>query len=66
MSLNCHHLSDNPDISHARRTLLGLGATLDHTGSQMVLVMKLITLAWNVHDGRLKPEVCDPRSIPWS
>jgi hypothetical protein len=31
--------------------------TIEITGSQMVLAMKLTTFAWNVYDGRRKLEV---------
>lgn len=45
--------------SHLYNTLHGLADdAVDITFSQMVLLQKLTTLAWNVHDGRRKREVC--------
>jgi lysophospholipid acyltransferase len=32
--------------------------TIEITGSQMVLTMKLTTFAWNVYDGRRNVAVC--------
>ncbi|ODO09822.1 hypothetical protein I350_02040 [Cryptococcus amylolentus CBS 6273] len=47
-------------FNHLKRSYLGLSAsTIEITGSQMVLVMKLSTFAWNVHDGRSKDEDLD-------
>ncbi|EIN10257.1 MBOAT-domain-containing protein [Punctularia strigosozonata HHB-11173 SS5] len=40
-------------VNHFAREMSGLGyETFEITGPQMVLVMKLSTFAWNVHDGR--------------
>lgn len=40
-------------FSHVIRALLDLSyETVEITGSQMVLTMKLTTFAWNVYDGR--------------
>lgn len=45
-------------FNHIKRSVLGLPAsTIEITGSQMVLVMKLSTFAWNIHDGKRKEEV---------
>ncbi|KAK8864477.1 hypothetical protein IAR55_001727 [Kwoniella newhampshirensis] len=50
-------------FNHIRRHLLAIPATaIEITGTQMVLVMKLSTFAWNVHDGRGKAEL-DPSQI---
>jgi lysophospholipid acyltransferase len=44
--------------SHARRTLYGLApGEADITFPMMMMVQKLTMFAWNVHDGRSKPEV---------
>ena len=44
--------------SHLRETVFNVHPErLDITFAQMVLVMKLTMFAWNVHDGRRKPEV---------
>jgi lysophospholipid acyltransferase len=46
------------DSSHLRRTYLQIPVTsIEISGTHMVLVMKLTTFAWNVHDGRQKPDV---------
>jgi hypothetical protein len=37
--------------------------TMEVTGPQMVLVMKLTTFAWNVHDGR-RPSEVSPLPMP--
>lgn len=45
--------------SHIIRVVYRLGyETVEITGSQMVLTMKLTTFAWNVYDGRRPQEVC--------
>ena len=50
--------------SHAIRAVYGLGSeTMEITGPQMVLTMKLTTFAWNVYDGRRKVEVRFHESI---
>lgn len=44
--------------SHLNRELRRVPVTtIEISGSQMVLVMKLTTFAWNVHDGRQSIEV---------
>ncbi|KAL1665658.1 MBOAT, membrane-bound O-acyltransferase family-domain-containing protein [Schizophyllum commune] len=50
------HLTAN----HVIRVIYNLSyETIEVTGSQMVLVMKLTTFAWNIHDGRQKAEDLD-------
>ena len=45
--------------SHVIRVVYGLSyETIEVTGPQMVLTMKLTTFAWNVYDGRRPQEVC--------
>ncbi|KAK4690004.1 hypothetical protein P7C73_g106, partial [Tremellales sp. Uapishka_1] len=49
---------DLADLSHIRRYVTSTpSSTIEITGSQMVLSMKLITFAWNVHDGRSPTEL---------
>ncbi|KAF3483704.1 lysophospholipid acyltransferase [Arthroderma uncinatum] len=40
-------------VSHIIRQIINDPSTIDVTGAQMVLVMKLSAFCWNVHDGRL-------------
>ncbi|KAK5315234.1 Lysophospholipid acyltransferase [Exophiala xenobiotica] len=47
------HLS----ISHLQRQMVNDPGVVEITGGQMVLIMKLHAFSWNVHDGRLKPEL---------
>ncbi|MBW0487826.1 hypothetical protein O181_027541 [Austropuccinia psidii MF-1] len=50
------HLTCN----HARRIIYNIPyETVEITGSQMVLVMKLSTFAWNVYDGQLSSDKLD-------
>lgn len=49
-------LMGHMSISHIYRQILNDPSTVDVTGAQMVLVMKLCTFCWNVHDGRLPQE----------
>ena len=57
---------DNNSNSHIIRVFFNLSyETMEVTGPQMVLVMKLTTFAWNVHDGRRPAEV-SPLPIPSS
>ena len=45
--------------SHLIRAIYGLSyETVEITGPQMILTMKLTTFAWNVYDGRRPQEVC--------
>ncbi|KAG8218294.1 MBOAT, membrane-bound O-acyltransferase family-domain-containing protein [Butyriboletus roseoflavus] len=47
-------------INHLIRVVYGLGyETVEITGAQMVLTMKLTTFAWNVYDGRRPQEDLD-------
>ncbi|KAH6896401.1 endoplasmic reticulum protein [Coprinopsis sp. MPI-PUGE-AT-0042] len=47
-------------FNHVIRALYGFSyETMEVTGPQMVLTMKLTTFAWNVHDGRRKGEELD-------
>ncbi|KAG7096611.1 hypothetical protein E1B28_004028 [Marasmius oreades] len=47
-------------VNHVIRVFYGLSfETVEVTGAQMVLVMKLTTYAWNVYDGRRKTEDLD-------
>lgn len=49
---------DENSNSHIIRVLFNFSyETMEVTGPQMVLVMKLTTFAWNVHDGRRPAEV---------
>jgi len=51
--------SDKISNSHIIRAFFDLSyETMEVTGPQMVLVMKLTTFAWNVYDGRRPAEVC--------
>lgn len=43
--------------SHIVRQRLDDPSVVDITGGQMILVIKLSAFAWNVHDGRLKPDL---------
>ncbi|EFY91937.1 Lysophospholipid acyltransferase, variant 3 [Metarhizium acridum] len=44
-------------ISHIRRQAANSPSTVDITGAQMVLVMKLSAFCWNVADGQLPDEI---------
>ncbi|KIY45977.1 MBOAT-domain-containing protein [Fistulina hepatica ATCC 64428] len=47
-------------VNHAIRVIFNLSyETIEITGPQMVLTMKLTTFAWNVHDGRRPAEDLD-------
>ncbi|WVQ79951.1 hypothetical protein IAT38_002052 [Cryptococcus sp. DSM 104549] len=51
-------------FNHIKRTVFAVPTSaIEITGSQMVLVMKLTTFAWNVHDGRLKAEGLDANQL---
>jgi len=55
------NLSDKNLNSHIVRAFFNLSyETMEVTGPQMVLVMKLTTFAWNVYDGRRSAEVSYP------
>ncbi|KAG5287934.1 MBOAT family protein [Histoplasma ohiense] len=49
-------LMGHMSINHISRQLANSPSTVDITGAQMVLVMKLTAFCWNVHDGRLPQE----------
>ncbi|OJD11110.1 hypothetical protein AJ78_08052 [Emergomyces pasteurianus Ep9510] len=49
-------LMGHMSINHITRQLANSPSTVDITGAQMVLVMKLTAFCWNVHDGRLPQE----------
>lgn len=49
-------------ISHIYRQMVDDAQVIDITGAQMVLVMKLSSFCWNVHDGRLpREQLSDPQ-----
>jgi lysophospholipid acyltransferase len=49
-------LMGHMSITHIRRQAANAPETVDVSGAQMVMVMKLTAFCWNVHDGRLKQE----------
>jgi lysophospholipid acyltransferase len=49
-------LMGHMSISHIYRQILDDAQVIDITGAQMVLVMKLSSFCWNIHDGRLPQE----------
>jgi len=50
-------LMGHMSVNHITRQRLGDPSTVDVTGMQMVMVMKLSAFAWNVHDGRIKRDL---------
>lgn len=50
-------LMGHMSVSHIYRQFAADPSAVDITGAQMVLVMKLTAFCWNVHDGRLKPDL---------
>ncbi|KAE8361573.1 MBOAT, membrane-bound O-acyltransferase family-domain-containing protein [Aspergillus caelatus] len=55
-------LMGHMSISHIYRQIIDDAHVTDITGAQMVLVMKLSSFCWNVHDGRLSQEqLSDPQ-----
>ncbi|KAG6095667.1 hypothetical protein E4U31_005760 [Claviceps sp. LM219 group G6] len=44
-------------LSHVRRQIIRSPSTVDITGAQMVMVMKLSAFCWNVADGQLSDEL---------
>lgn len=44
-------------VSHIYRQAVDDPSIIDVTGAQMVLVIKLSAFCWNIHDGRIKPEL---------
>lgn len=49
-------LMGHMSISHIYRQIMDDAQVVDITGAQMVLVMKLSSFCWNIHDGRLPQE----------
>ncbi|KAL9623300.1 MAG: hypothetical protein Q9160_002407 [Pyrenula sp. 1 TL-2023] len=49
-------LMGHMSINHLERQFINSPSTVDITGAQMVLLMKLSSFCWNVHDGRLKQD----------
>ncbi|PYI10851.1 MBOAT family protein [Aspergillus sclerotiicarbonarius CBS 121057] len=55
-------LMGHMSISHIYRQIVNDPQSVDITGAQMVLVMKLSSFCWNVHDGRLpQSQLSDPQ-----
>ncbi|PWY83029.1 MBOAT family protein [Aspergillus heteromorphus CBS 117.55] len=55
-------LMGHMSISHIYRQMVNDNQVVDITGAQMVLVMKLSSFCWNVHDGRLpQSQLSDPQ-----
>ncbi|KAL4898504.1 MBOAT, membrane-bound O-acyltransferase family-domain-containing protein [Aspergillus ambiguus] len=55
-------LMGHMSISHIYRQIINEPQAIDITGAQMVLVMKLSSFCWNVHDGRLpQAQLSDPQ-----
>lgn len=46
-------LMGHMSVNHVQRKMVNDPSSVDITGAQMVLVMKLTAFCWNVHDGRL-------------
>jgi lysophospholipid acyltransferase len=55
-------LMGHMSVNHIYRQMADEAHSVDITGAQMVLVMKLISFCWNVHDGRLpQAQLSDPQ-----
>ncbi|KAJ5658015.1 uncharacterized protein N7484_001664 [Penicillium longicatenatum] len=55
-------LMGHMSVSHIYRQMVDDAGVVDITGAQMVLVMKLTSFCWNIHDGRLPQEqLSDPQ-----
>ncbi|KAJ6109816.1 hypothetical protein N7486_002051 [Penicillium sp. IBT 16267x] len=55
-------LMGHMSVSHIYRQMVDDAQLVDITGAQMVLVMKLTSFCWNIHDGRLPQEqLSDPQ-----
>lgn len=55
-------LMGHMSVSHIYRQMVDDAGAVDITGAQMVLVMKLTSFCWNIHDGRLPQEqLSDPQ-----
>jgi len=50
-------LMGHMSISHLYRQFVNDPSMVDISGAQMVMILKLGAFCWNVHDGRLKPEL---------
>ena len=50
-------LMGHMSLNHIQRQILNDPGVNDITGPQMVLIMRLHAFSWNVHDGRIKPEL---------
>ncbi|KAJ9483865.1 hypothetical protein VN97_g9519 [Penicillium thymicola] len=56
------YLMGHMSINHIERQRADDKSAVDITGAQMVMVMKLTSFCWNVHDGRLpKDQLSDPQ-----
>lgn len=53
-------LMGHMSLSHISRQLTNSPSSVDITGAQMVLIMKLTAFCWNVHDGRLPANQLSP------
>lgn len=55
-------LMGHMSVSHIYRQMVDDAGAVDITGAQMVLVMKLTSFCWNIHDGRLsQDQLSDPQ-----
>ncbi|KAF7162250.1 hypothetical protein CNMCM5623_007645 [Aspergillus felis] len=55
-------LMGHMSLSHIYRQMIDDPQAIDITGAQMVLVMKLSSFCWNIHDGRLpQDKLSDPQ-----
>ncbi|KAJ5545390.1 Membrane bound O-acyl transferase MBOAT [Penicillium sp. DV-2018c] len=55
-------LMSHMSVNHIERQMANDDSTVDITGAQMVLVMKLTSFCWNIHDGRqLQGGLTDPQ-----
>lgn len=52
-------LMGHMSLNHIRRHIANDPSSVDITGAQMVLVMKLTAFCWNIHDGRLAENELD-------
>ena len=53
-------LMGHMSVNHIARQITDNPSSVDITGAQMVLVMKLSAFCWNVHDGRLPADQLSP------
>jgi lysophospholipid acyltransferase len=55
-------LMSHMSVNHIERQMANDNSAVDITGAQMVLVMKLSSFCWNIHDGRQsKDRLTDPQ-----